>query len=440
MKRILSRITAAGLTLALTAGMLKIASLALNYRYNYNENGDVPSQFYKNKMEYDVLFLGSSHVGCGIYPMQLWDERGISSYNLAVSAALIPSSFHIFKNAICRHKPKIAMLDTLRLASNEKVSYQLDSLHYAFDIIPLSRQKYESLKDLFPDSGRQMTYILPYSLFHNRWREMTVEKAWDALFHTKVSVTKGAWFPCGISMPSIYPQTDCLLPNNTLGMDYIRAFISLCRENSVIPVLLTVPYPAGETGQKEENSAALLSKELGVPYYNLNKTDVIDWDTDLLDSDSHVNMSGGRKVTDWIGRLLVESYGLADYRGDPAYASWYDDYQQYKHKLFDLIRSQTDIKSALMLCNNAVYTACLSVKDGTELDSVIQKLVAQIGDAITVENVRDSGNAEASGDDNQDSTPPACDIHLEVYDSETGDFVCAKNWDFQSRTEFVYRN
>ncbi|MCR5621497.1 MAG: hypothetical protein K6G18_06540 [Treponema sp.] len=421
-------IVATALTFMLTAGMIKVASLALNYRYNYDDEGDVPYQFYKDSMEYDVLFLGTSHVGCAVYPMQLWHDRGISSYSLATGAASIPSSYHIFKNAIRYHKPKIAMLDTYLVGIAEKVYVRLDTLHYSFDIIPPSWEKYKSLKDLFPNFESRMAYIFSYSLFHNRWKEMTVEKIWDALFHTPISTTKGGpWrdYMGTVASPALVPKTEALLPNNTIGMDYIRAFVSLCRENKIIPILITIPFPASEGCQMEENSVALLAKEQKVSYFNLNKMNVIDWNTDLHDSYSHLNMSGGRKVTDYIGRLLVENYGLTDHRSESAYASWYVDYELYKQKLFDIMCSQTDIKSVLMLCNNSVYTARISVKDGIELDYVIQKLIAQLGDVLVISSEPET---------------PTHDIHLEVYDSETGSLICAKNWGFLSQLEFVYRN
>ena len=424
----IKRILAVTFTLTLTAVMLKIATLALNYRYNYNENGDVPYHFYKDNTEYDVLFIGTSRIGCALFPLQLWHEKGITSYNLAISAARIPSSYHIFKNAIQFHRPRIAILDTTETASNSKISYQLDSLHYGLDIIPLSPTKYKSLKDLFPNQKQLTAYLIPFSLFHNRWKETSIDKTWDALFHTPESVSKGAWFSYNVAAPSIYPTTDLSLSANTIGMDYIRAFVSLCREKNIKPILVTFPHPAPEYEQMEENTVTILSKELAVDYYNLNKINLIDWNTDLNDPHSHVNMSGARKVTDYIGKLLVETYGLEDHRDTPNCTSWNNDWEAYKQKLFVIIREKKNFNSALMLCNNSVFTARLFIKDGVELDSVEQKLVAQLGNAITVEHV---GAADGTVSDTESTAPGEGipDLHLEVYDSETGSLICQKQWD-----------
>lgn len=144
-------------------------------------------------------------------------------------------------------------------------------------------------------------------------------------------------------------------------------------------------------------------------------------------NDNHLNISGGRKVTDYIGKLLVETYGLADHRGDPTYASWDDDWEVYKQKINSILRDKQDLNSSLMLCNNSIYTARIFIKDRIKLEQypVTQKLVSQIGDTMHTEIAPE--------------TQPH-DIHLEVYDAETGSLIAAKNWDFQTYhyNQFVY--
>ena len=422
MKQKLCRIAAVVLTTILTLLLLSISSMALNYRYNHHENGAVPRKFYKEKMDYDVIFLGSSHAGCGIYPLQLWNDYGISSYNLAGSAMMIPSSFHIFKNAIQYHKPKVAVLDTFYANTNSLVSDQLDSLHYSFDVVPLSRQKLESLKELFPDVNQRTAYIIPFSLFHNRWSEVTLEGCWDSVFHLKVDRFKGAWFPSNV-VPTLHPpKTDECLSEDTAGLEYIRNFISLCKQNNIQPVLITVPFPATLDDQRGENSVHKLAAELeNVPYYNFNRLDLIDFDTDLTDGNGHVNFSGGRKVTDYIGRFLRESYNVPDRRGNSAYGSWNEDYEAFRQRLFAIMRGKTDLKSSLMLCNNSNFSARLSIKECAALDGIEQKLVAQLGDAIVTEYFPAGAVTEAGHD-----------VRLTVSDTATGNVVSVKNWDCPS--------
>lgn len=46
--------------------------------------------FFNQPKDYDVLFFGTSHVRYGIYPMELWEEYGITSYNLAIRVPKLP--------------------------------------------------------------------------------------------------------------------------------------------------------------------------------------------------------------------------------------------------------------------------------------------------------------------------------------------------------------
>ena len=48
-------------------------------KYSYSKYYD----FYSQQQDFDVLFLGTSHVINAVYPMELWRDYGIVSYNMA---------------------------------------------------------------------------------------------------------------------------------------------------------------------------------------------------------------------------------------------------------------------------------------------------------------------------------------------------------------------
>ena len=62
---------------------------------------------------------------------------------------------------------------------------------------------------------------------------------------------------------------------------------------------------------------------------------VADYLTDCYDDSSHLNPSGAKKVTAYLGNYMMSHYEIPDRRNDPAYAKWHDDlvrYTTYKHK------------------------------------------------------------------------------------------------------------
>ena len=64
--------------------------------------------------------------------------------------------------------------------------------------------------------------------------------------------------------------------------------------------------------------------------------DTVDYQTDMHDPDSHLNPSGARKITDYMGRLLSQQYKIPDQRNNPEYQSWYEDAEQYRQEKIDL--------------------------------------------------------------------------------------------------------
>jgi hypothetical protein len=123
-----------------------------------------------------------------------------------------------------------------------------------------------------------------------------------------------------------------------------------CRERGIEVMLTYFPFQASEEAQREANRAYAVAEEYGIPYVNfLEYDDIIDYQTDLYDSYSHLNVSGARKVTSWIGRFLMEQYSLPDKRNDPAYSYWEEDYREYEAVKNNYLESEDDIVNYLML-------------------------------------------------------------------------------------------
>lgn len=67
---------------------------------NKNEANIVLPFYDEPKNTLDVIFIGSSHVMCSVYPMELYDRYGIASYVFASSAQLLPQSYYQLKEAL----------------------------------------------------------------------------------------------------------------------------------------------------------------------------------------------------------------------------------------------------------------------------------------------------------------------------------------------------
>ena len=381
-------------TTLLTIGALSIAIRTFSFKdreFKYRP-------FFRNKTEYDVLFFGTSHVINGVFPMQLWHDWGITSYNFGEHGTPIPTSYWVMRNAVRYHKPKIAVLDTYEVSSPK---FDKRGFRFFLDIFPMTPTKLLAIRDL-TDSKNYEKFLTNYEIYHNRWKEMSISDRFDSLFHSDYTKTKGAREitsnEISIAVPNTYEQTNELFDQSTIAMNYIRKFVDFCNKNDIIPILINIPYPANEIEQKKANAVTLLAQELGVPYYNMLRMNIVDYDTDCNDS-NHLNPSGAYKVTDFLGHML-NRYGVGgdfDHRSDFFYKSWHNDYAEYKKSKLVVTEN---FKNSLMLlnCNKDTYSLRLFLPEGTELDRVEQKLVAQLGENIAVEYVpASSGTARRRG-------------------------------------------
>ena len=152
--KIFGRILCVLLTLVLTAGGLWGLDKFTQRKESYQKN----QEFMRDRTDYDVMFFGSSHVLNGIFPMELWKDYGITSYNFGGHASYIPVSYWVMRNAVERHKPKVVVLDCFSLDSEVKVADNQNYLHISFDAFPLRGVKIDAIKDLVAQERRMDFY------------------------------------------------------------------------------------------------------------------------------------------------------------------------------------------------------------------------------------------------------------------------------------------
>ena len=127
-KRVLSFLCAMGLF----AGGLCYCSKVLANKQSLQKYG----QFFQSDKEFDVLFLGSSHVINGVSPLDLFRNYGITSFNLSMHGNYVKSGYYLLAQALeimereKREMPKVVVLDVY--ADGESVP----ALHNAWDGFP----------------------------------------------------------------------------------------------------------------------------------------------------------------------------------------------------------------------------------------------------------------------------------------------------------------
>lgn len=345
------------MAIAMIVVFRKVA-FSLEAKGAYNKNGD----FFRVADECDVLFLGSSHVATAVYPMELWNDYGITSYNISGYGHPLTMSYWTFMSALDYADPKVVVADCYFLDSDKAVIRDEKFMHFSLDCIPLSRTKVRAVCDMFDDFDSRVEYLWDFSLYHDRWDELGRED-----FDVDYGRTRGALFEIGISEPDTFVLRDVKAePIDTLGVEYLRKIVEECQSRGIKVVLTFLPFPAQEDQQKIAAYAGEIAEEYGVEYLNFLQIDLVDYQTDCFDSYSHLNVSGGHKITSFLGKYLTENCGVVDHRQD-GLVNWDEDYDAYQRYKIDRMQAQESLQNYRVMMADKNFSLCLFVDGKSKL-------------------------------------------------------------------------
>lgn len=437
-------------------------------------------KFFSEKKEYDVLFYGSSHVLSGLQPMEIWDEYGITSYNLAGHAASLGMSYWVLRESLRYHKPKLAVLDIYDMYAFDQPFMDVSFMHYSLDAYPLDRLKVEAVRDLLRgrSTGEKTELLFPFSVYHSRWNEVTEQSLKESFSDDYFNPYYGSEARYGVAVPMDIDRvpSDDMVEGSEGADNYIRGFVKICEDAGVQVCFMRVPYPASVENQRAENRAMKLAEELGIEVIdmmydvegaseladdndvisgvdedqmitdnssetggdtaqatgtnemqqNANSSEtgedtaqvagtdemqlnadsdgtgatanngklsstVVDWDTDLVDPNAHLNAYGAYKVSLFLGEWLKRVYGFTDKREDPDYANWNEDFEKVYIPALNIdMKLQSDFKTCLMLSAYPEYETELQVTEHYQPDEVCGKLIKEHGDRIIIGKYREA--------------------------------------------------
>lgn len=310
------------------------------------------SEFYEQDM--DVLFIGSSHVLNGIFPMELWNEYGIVSYNMAGHGNRMAMNYWILKNALDYTTPKLVVLDACMLGADEKIG-SLEQLHMSVDHMPYSQTKIDMIHDLVEEEDRRSDFLWKFSTYHNRWNELK-----ERDFVQVPTPEKGAESRINVAVPAEVVALDAgykVPEEDGLGVEYACKIIEECQELGIDILITYLPFPDSTGWQGESNRMAEIAKNYGVDFLDYHTLlGQVNLKTDFYDEDSHMNSSGARKVTSYIGNYIMQNFPIEDQRENEDYSSWHEDYEKYTEFKKENIRKEEELKNYLMLLNDKNFS------------------------------------------------------------------------------------
>ena len=370
----------------------------------------------------DVLFLGSSHTYAGFCPQVLYDEYGITSYNLGMGNQNLVLNYFWLKEALRTQSPSVVVLECIfaferfHNPSNTSESACQKSLNY----MHWTRNRIDAIRalcEIEPESYEWESFI-PNIRYHDRWKELHEEDFTAGEIAKRsglMGYTAAFRYYCNIEDYRPYDpdreKTDAaeMVP---AMKEWGERIADLCREKK-IRLILTLT-PSTDATLSKHAAIQAFANEQGVEFFDFNTAEVIeqmqyDFKTDNADEE-HSSVWGAQKVTHRLGMYLTDpessagpaaSANPADGANSEIGASavlqphedpqWENTRNYYEGKMRDAaLMHIKDIYAYLPALADDRYSVFLSVR-GDASSAADERIAEALQDLGLREDIRDLG-------------------------------------------------
>lgn len=347
-KRIISGI----LVLVLMLGCLYVAQRLLVPKYQKGiVEGSMIAEYYKDKSDHEVLFVGDCEVYENFSTIELWEDYGITSYIRGSAQQLTWQSYYLLEDALRYETPKVVVFNVLALKYNEPQNEAYNRM--SIDGMKWSMSKVNDIKASMTPDETFVEYLFPILRYHSRWSELKNDD-FEHIFSKDLVSHNGYYMRVDTKAQGDFPDPTPLA-DYTLGdkaMGYLQKMTDLCREKGIDLVLIKAPTEFPHWYDEWDEQVRAFAEENDVAYINyipLQDEIGLDMTQDTYDAGLHLNTKGAEKMAKYFGQYLVDNYDLTDYRTDESYASiWQekvDFYNEMKAQQYSELEQYGELRS-----------------------------------------------------------------------------------------------
>ncbi len=323
------------LVLAVFVGAFSLTSRLLAPKYMTDlEEGSMLAQYYREKGNHDVVFIGDCEVYANFSPMEMYRQNGITAYVRGTSQQLIWQSYYILEETLKYETPKAVVYNVNAMRYSEPVSEAYNRL--TIDGMRWSEQKVNIIRASMTEEEDFLSYVFPILRYHSRFDELTREDL-EYLFKVRDNTFNGHMMNKTVKPVGALPVKR-VLPDYQFGdicYEYLEKMTALCKEKGVELILVKAPSLYPYWYEEYDAQITEFAQKHGLTYYNFTacvEEIGLDFSTDTYDAGLHLNLAGAVKLSNYFSDILVREHGIEDRRNDPEIAELYNE----KLRLYDL--------------------------------------------------------------------------------------------------------
>ncbi|MFR7590285.1 MAG: hypothetical protein ACLUVC_02485 [Longibaculum sp.] len=264
-----------------------------------------------------VAVIGNSDAYSGWNPLQLWHEKGITSFVGAGAKQNTKLSYYILQEILSVSKPQILILEANAFFDErehlEPQGYEYTATKYCSKLFE-NTTKWNDIKDEnYMNENFNKERMKLYGYYYN---------------NDMISYSGGY---------SYMKKTQEKESFSSFTKKYLPKIMNLCKENNIKVMLIAYPSATSWT-YKKYNAVNDYAQENDIPFIDFNiETNLTDfnWLTDSRDGGNHLNHSGATKMMSFFGDYLIEKYQIKNYKNNKNYQHWNEDYNEFIKKYVD---------------------------------------------------------------------------------------------------------
>lgn len=407
--------------------MIIVAALTLFMNYLYVDDTDefaryMLHEFYEEKENIDRLYIGTSHVFCGVNPVILDGINGDNNFNLATGTQQLIASYYLLKEACREHHIDKVYLELYYdcMAAGKGNVHDYHTLPYSWLVINQmkpSLNKLSYMLDLSSPEYYYMTFLAftryKEQLFDMEYVAGVVEakqsELWKNYEYRHITTVDDREYVMrngekGFRICDRTPERggfyenkeEKALTENPItpeSLDYLQKIVEYCKEHEID--LTWIAYPISDfqlvrNGGYDNyvSQVTKLAEEYEIPYYDFNlcRREYLDVSQNKYWSDmGHLNTTGAELFTKFLGGFL-----LAQEEGKDTYTDCF--YDSYAEK----IRAEQAKIYGLEIAVSQEYEYCLpdipkEQREGYVIYKIRPVTNALEDDSIDVKVIRDAG-------------------------------------------------
>jgi len=310
----------AALLLPIVIVLLLSQHLLLSYA---DANTDRIHDFYNEpEQSMDVVLLGASELFADYSPAYAYEQHGFTSYLYAQDAN--PGSLYLsqLKEITARQSPDVIFVEINGfLYSNDEMLRDEARLRIYTESIPWSANKIRTIMEY--DYADKLSCFFPFIKYHGDWKDLgTLKYRLDmkTKSYSHPSLLKGIYtrtITDTVPVLTLNKAEDTKTePITQLSEQYLRDFLDYCKAEQLNVVFLRCPHKLVDEGTlysfRQANRVGEIVAEYGFDFVNLDKETAAIGINDLTDfyNSDHLNVYGQQKLTDYLGKLIVDDYGV----------------------------------------------------------------------------------------------------------------------------------